>query len=51
MITGDPPLRIRYNLNGNLPAGDSVYFSLDGGKPFSSFDDGGLFNVGPARIR
>jgi len=29
-ITGSAPLRIRYNVNGTLPAGTQVYLSLDG---------------------
>jgi hypothetical protein len=45
-VTGNAPLRIRYNVIGALPAGATVYFSLDGGPAFSKFLDGGIFNVG-----
>jgi hypothetical protein len=38
-------VRIRYNLIGLLPTGAQIFFSLDGGTPFSQFNDGGLFNV------
>ena len=32
-----------------LPAGDSVYFSLDNGTPFNSFKDAGLYGVSVGR--
>ncbi len=44
-MNGDQPMRLRYNVNGALSAGASVYFSLDGGPWFTKFTDGGLFNV------
>jgi hypothetical protein len=45
-VTGNAPLRIRYNIIGALPTGATVYFSLDGGPVFTKFVDGGIFNVG-----
>lgn len=45
-VIGNEPLRIRYNIIGALPAGATVYFSLDGGPLFSKFVNGGIFNVG-----
>lgn len=45
VIGGTPPLRIRYNVIGSLPAGSKVYFTLDSGAPFSNFNDGGLYVV------
>ncbi len=45
-VTGNAPLRIRYNIIGALPAGATVYFSLDGGPAFTKFKDGGIYNVG-----
>jgi hypothetical protein len=39
--------RLRYNVIGLVPEGAKVYFKLDGGKPFSSYDDGGIFGVSP----
>lgn len=44
-ISGSPPVRFRYNVNGVLPAGSRIYFVMDGGTPFYKFNDGGLFNV------
>ena len=44
-VIGDPPVRIRYNVNGELPAGAKVYFALDNFAPFSAYNDGGLYNV------
>jgi hypothetical protein len=46
-IDGSPPVRIRYNVNGLLPANSWVWFSLDGGVPFTDFKDGGLFGIAP----
>jgi hypothetical protein len=45
-VIGNDPLRIRYNIIGALPAGATVYFSLDGGPVFTNFVDGGIYNVG-----
>ena len=45
-VTGNAPLRIRYNIIGALPAGATVYFSLDGGPVFTKFVDGGIYKVG-----
>ncbi len=41
------PVRLRYNVNGALPANATVYLSLDGGTPFSTFKDQGIYNVAP----
>jgi len=46
-IAGDKNtlLAIRYNMVGLLPAGAQIFFSLDNGTPFTSFKDGGIYNV------
>ncbi len=41
------PVRIRYNVIGNLPSGMAVYYSIDGGTPVAGVKDGGAYNVKP----
>lgn len=44
-VEGNQPVRVRYNVNGDLPAGASIYFSVDGGLPFNTLYDGGIYNL------
>lgn len=47
VVTGVEPLRIRYNILGNLPAGASVYVSLDGGEAITGTKSLGLYKISP----
>jgi hypothetical protein len=38
-VTSAGPVRIRYNVNGTLPAGSSVYLSIDNGAPIAVTQD------------
>jgi hypothetical protein len=38
-------VRLRYNVNGQLPAGAKVYFQLDGQTPVTGLSDGGFFDL------
>jgi hypothetical protein len=48
-VTGGPPLRLRYNVNGLLPLGSAVFFSLDGGSPVTKFDQNALYFLAPGQ--
>jgi len=45
VIDGAPPLRIRYNILGNLPKNSYVWFSIDNGTPFTAFTNGGTYGI------
>ncbi|MGD9719616.1 MAG: G8 domain-containing protein [Pirellulales bacterium] len=47
IIVGSPPVKVRYNVLGTLPANSWVWFSLDDGLRFTEIMDGGLFTVAP----
>ena len=48
-ITGSAPLRIRYNVNGVLPAGAQVYLSLDGKPGVPRIPDDDLYVLAPGK--
>lgn len=52
-VAGNDPVRVRFNVNGVLPAGATVYFSVDGGPPVTRYLDGGPFmlSLGPHVLR
>ena len=47
LVAGNDPVRVRFNVNGVLPAGATVYFSLDGGPPRIRYFDGGPYGLPP----
>jgi len=49
LVVGSPPLRVRYNVNGVLPAGAVVYLALDGGTPATQLSDGEVTNITAGR--
>ncbi len=50
-VSGNPPLRVRFNVQGQFPAIRSplydVWMQLDDGMPFAHYSNGGLYNVAP----
>ncbi len=46
-VTNSGFLRVRYNVDGQLPTGAKVYLRLDGGEPIDRLRDGGFFNMKP----
>jgi hypothetical protein len=48
-VQGNSPVRIRYNVNGIMPAGAQVYFQIDGGPRFTEPTDGGVWGVPPGQ--
>jgi hypothetical protein len=44
-LIGNQLVKVRYNALGLMPPGGQIYFSLDGGTPFTQFIDGGLYNL------
>jgi hypothetical protein len=40
-------IRIRYNMQGNLPDGYSVWFTIDNRQPFNDFTKGGPYELSP----
>lgn len=47
LVPGVEPLRIRYNIIGNLPGGASVFVSLDGGEAITGSKSLGLYKLSP----
>ncbi len=48
-ISGNSPVRLRYNVNGVLPTGAQVYFVLDNAAPVTHYNDGGPYGLSPGR--
>jgi hypothetical protein len=44
-VADNPPVRVRYNVNGTMPAGAQVWFQVDGGKPFNQLENGGIYHL------